>query len=418
MKYLTDLERRRSSRLFVAAIALLSAFAPMSIDMYLPALPTLTREFATDAAHVQLTLSAFFVGFGLVPLLAGPMLDRFGRRPMLGTATLLYILASLACFLAASIEHFIVLRFLQGIAAGCAPVAVRAIVRDTYQREDAARIMSLTMLIVAAAPMLAPILGGWLLVGFGWRAIFLTLAGFGAVGALVTLLLIPETLAPQYRRPLAWRVTLQGYRQLLGSGPFLRYIMTSGLMFAAMFTYVAGAPFLFINLYGVAPEHFGLIFAINVTGMMIGATLNSRLVRHVGSERMLGFGTSLAAAAGIALLAAVGLADWGIAAVIAPVALMTCGLGMIAPNATALSLQNWPHMAGTASAVSSFTQSAFGALAGGVVGLFHNGTALPMAAIMATCAVLCLLVYRLGPRADAAIPPGPLPRGGADGGAP
>ena len=389
-----DIASRRF-RVLLPVLAMLTAFAPLSIDMYLPSFPTLTQSFGTDVSRVQLTLSAFLLGFGLSPLIYGPLADRFGRRPMLMVAATLYIGASALCAVATDIDQLIALRFLQALGAGGGPVLVRAIIRDLYERDEAARTMSLMMVIVGAAPMMAPLIGGVLLVEFGWRSIFWSLAGFGLVCLVLVLLALRESLPHQFRRPLAFGSALSGYRELLANRRYLGFVLTSSLMFAGMFAYLAGSPFVFIELYGVSERLYGVLFALNVLGMVLTATINSRLVRRHGSRKLLRVGVGIVLATGIGLLA-VGLTGaGGLPLVMASLFPLFCALSLVAPNATASALQDFPHMAGTASALAGSLQFGLGAVTAALVGLWHDGTQLPMMATVGLCALASAATYLL-----------------------
>lgn len=383
----------RRFRILLPVLAMLSAFAPLSIDMYLPSFPLLTQAFHTDASRVQLTLSAFLLGFGFSPLVYGPLADRFGRRPVLLGAAVLYIVASALCAVATDIEHLIALRFLQALGAGAGPVIVRAIIRDLYTHEEAARTMSLMMVIVGAAPMLAPSIGGILLVEFGWRSIFWVLSGFGLVCIVLVQLALRESLPAQFRRPLAFKSTLGGYASLLTNARYLGFVLTGSLLFAGMFAYLSGSPFVFIELFGVSERFYGVLFALNVGGMVLMATVNSRLVRRHGPRKMLKAGVVIVALTGIVLLIVGFSGANSLPVVVASLFPLFCALSLVAPNATASALQDFPHMAGTASALAGALQFGLGALTGALVGVWHDGTALPMMVTVGLCALASATLY-------------------------
>lgn len=383
----------RRFRILLPVLAMLSAFAPLSIDMYLPSFPLLTQAFHTDASRVQLTLSAFLLGFGFSPLVYGPLADRFGRRPVLLGAAVLYIVASALCAVAIDIEHLIALRFLQALGAGAGPVIVRAIIRDLYTHEEAARTMSLMMVIVGAAPMLAPSIGGILLVEFGWRSIFWVLSGFGLVCIVLVQLALRESLPAQFRRPLAFKSTLGGYASLLTNARYLGFVLTGSLLFAGMFAYLSGSPFVFIELFGVSERFYGVLFALNVGGMVLMATVNSRLVRRHGPRKMLKAGVVIVALTGIVLLIVGFSGANSLPVVVASLFPLFCALSLVAPNATASALQDFPHMAGTASALAGALQFGLGALTGALVGVWHDGTALPMMVTVGLCALASATLY-------------------------
>src|SRR3990167_7951425 len=259
----------------------LSAFGPLAIDFYLPSFPTLARVFATDVEHVQLSLAAYFIGLALGQLVYGPLADRFGRRKPLLAGALLFRLASLPCALAPSLEWLMVARFVQALG-GCAGMVVnRAVVRDLCDPIASAKVFSQLMLIMGLAPILAPLAGGALLGWLGWQSIFACLFAFGVLSWLGVALWLPETLAADSpNAPL--RGALGESRRLLGDWPFLGHALTGGLAVAGMFAYIAGSPFVFIELYGVPAEHYGWLFGSNALGFILVAQLNAWLVARHG----------------------------------------------------------------------------------------------------------------------------------------
>ncbi len=323
----------------------------------------------------------------------GPIADRFGRRPTLIVSSLLYMVASAGCALVNDVDHLIVGRFLQALAAGGGPVVVRAIIRDLYEKNDAARMMSVMMVVVGVAPMLAPLLGGYVLVAFDWRAIFWILTGFGAICFVLSLGVLRETLHAHNKRTLALGSSLRSYWSLLRNRRYMGYVLTASLLFAGMFAFLSGSPFVFIQVYHVPDQYYGLLFAINVMGMIGTATINSRMVRARGPQKMLKIGICVISVSVVAQLL-VGLTGWGgLPLLIAALFPMFCSLSLIAPNATACALQDFPHMAGTASALSGCLQFGVGAFSGALVGVLYNGSALPMILVVATCASGCVLCW-------------------------
>ena len=283
---------------FTAILGALTAFGPLSVDMYLPALPTLADSFGTSPSQVQLTLSGFFVGFGLGQLVYGPLSDHWGRRPPLLAGIALYVGASLLCALSTRVTALIALRLVQGLGACAGPLIARAVVRDVYERDRAARMLSLMMLVMGAAPLVAPLLGGQLLLAFGWRSIFGVLAGFGVLCFLGAWLGLAETLDATRRSEASLIVRLGRYKALLRDRAYIGYSLSSGAAYAGMFAYFAGSPFVFIRLYRVPAERYGFLFALNVVGLMVCAAINSRLVLRVGADRLLRGGVVAVAAAG------------------------------------------------------------------------------------------------------------------------
>ena len=383
----------------VAILALLCAMTPLSIDMYLPALPSLVATYGASRGEVQLTLSAFIVAFGAGQILYGPLGDHFGRRPVLLGGVLLYVVTSALCALAQSIEQLIVLRFLQGLAACGVPSMARAMVRDLAERDRAAAALSTIMASVSLAPMVAPFIGANILEIADWRAIFWTLGAFGIVACLAAAAGAPESLAPALRGPLDFRLVLQRYGELLQSRLFLGYALCSACVFAGMFAFLSGSSFVLIETYGLSPRVYSYCFAANVVAITAGASLNALMVRRLGAERVLRSAVWLPAIAGGALLAA-GLLEHtthilGIWPFVPLFVAGIAGISVVAPNATAGALQNYPHMAGIASSLIGIVQYGLGAIFGVIVGQLAGGSILPMVAVMAMGGIGCLLSHRL-----------------------
>jgi len=363
----------------------------MSVDMYLPAFPALAQDLMTDSGQVQLTLSAFLLGFAFAPIVWGPLSDRFGRKPILYAGLAIFVVASIGGALSASIDILIAFRFLQAVGGSAAASLARAIVRDRYDREEAARTLSLLFVVMAIAPMAAPILGGQVLVFFGWRAIFWALAGFGVMCLAITVYPLRETLPAARRTRHDVGEMAKSYGALVRNKRYLGYAFCQGLSFAGMFAYIAGSPFVVIELFGIAPELYGFLFAAHVIALMVGSFVNSRLVTRIGVDRMLAAGTIGIAVGGVLVFLA-GAFVVPLAVFIGAVVVMMLFVTMIGANATAGALSEFPHMAGTASAFLGMMQFAAGAAAGALVGVFHDGTAMPLVVVMMASGLLALVV--------------------------
>ena len=277
----------RLTPLLLGLLALLSSFTPLSIDMYLPALPVISTELHASAGDIQLTLSAFLLAFGFGQIFYGPAGDRFGRRPVILTGLATYVLASIGCAFAAEAGQLVVLRLLQGLAACGGVVLARTMVRDLAEKDQAARAMSLMHACSSIAPMLAPLIGGQVLWFLGWRAIFWVLAGIGVIAWTFAFLRLPETLRPEYRQPLHLGSVVRRYGELVRHRAFMGYALTGGFQFAALFSFLSGSPFVFIERYGIEPRLYGLIFAFQVAFLTVGSLTNARFVPRVGAHRML-----------------------------------------------------------------------------------------------------------------------------------
>ena len=360
----------------------LSAFAPLSIDMYLPALPALGRGFGVSAAQVQLTLSACLLSLALGQLVAGPLSDALGRRRPLLVGVAAYTVASLLCVLAPSVGALVAVRFVQGLAGAAGIVIARAVVRDRYAGVAAARYFSLLMLVNGLAPILAPVIGGQLLRVTSWRGVFVVLAAIGALLLLATASGLDETLAPADRHTGGLPATLATFRRLLADRFFVGYALSSGLSFAAMFAYIAGSPFVLQDIYGLSPQLFSLVFGVNALGIMAASQINGRLVDRAPLPRLLAVGLAMTALGGIAVLAAV-LGHVGLIGVTPALCVVVSSQGIVLPNATSLALSGHPRTAGSASALLGVLQYVIGAAAAPLVGVGGTATALPMAAVIA-----------------------------------
>jgi len=291
----------------VLIIGGLSAFGPLSMDLYLPALPSLTRDLGGSASLVQLTLTACLLELAAGQVVAGPLSDALGRRRPLFVGLVAYVLASLLCALAPSVPLLVVFRLIQGTAAASGVVIARAVVRDVYQGSDVARFLALTMLISGLAPILAPMLGGQLLRVTSWRGAFAVLAAIGLLLLVASAVGLGETLRPERRRSGGVQATLTTFRGLIADRLFMGYALTSGLAMGAAFTYVSGAPFVLEDIYGLSPQVFALLFGTNALGILLLGQLGGWLVGRVGSRRLLIAGLDVASAGGLLLLAAVSL---------------------------------------------------------------------------------------------------------------
>jgi MFS transporter, DHA1 family, multidrug resistance protein len=376
-------------RIFI--FGFLTAIAPLSIDIYLPALPTLRQALSADESQTLLTLSAFFMGFGIGQLLFGPLSDRFGRRSPLVIGLGVYTAASVGCALADSMTTIVLLRFIQALGGSVVPPAVQAMVRDLYDRDQSARILSLNMLVTAAAPIVAPLIGGQVLLFADWRAIFWVLVAFGILSIGATLIL-PETLAPSRRHDAHPVAMLLGYAELFRNSRYVGYVACSTFYFCCLFAFIAGSPFVYIEYFGVPPQYYGLLFGVNMLGMIAATSINSRIVVRRGADRLLLIACSIGAAAGIVLLVT-GLGGLGgIAGIALPLFAVLSLLTVVASNAVSGALSVFPHRAGAAAALAGAVQFGAAALTSAAVGWFADGTPRPMIIIICAAAVASLAV--------------------------
>jgi MFS transporter, DHA1 family, multidrug resistance protein len=373
----------------------LTAFAPLSIDMYLPSLPTLERVFMTPAAPVQLTLSAFLAGIAIGQAFYGPLSDRFGRKPPLYAGLTLYIAASIACAYAPSIDAMIVLRFVQA-ASGCAGIVIaRAIVRDLVEGIEAARAFSSLILVMGVAPILAPLLGGYVLQWFGWQAIFWALALFGLACLVAVATRVPETRPPGRRTTGGVVSAIVVYARLIADRSFLGYALTSALALAGMFVYITTSPHLFIDVFGLSTQAYGWLFGTNAAGFIAVSQLNRLLLNRFGMHRLLAWGVRLNFAAALVLLLAAVSGFDGLAAILVPLFVAIASLGILMPNAVAAALAGHAIHAGSASALIGTTQFVLGAAAGAIAAGLHSESALAMAGAIAGSSAAAVAAHTL-----------------------
>ncbi|MFD0684662.1 multidrug effflux MFS transporter [Actinomadura fibrosa] len=393
-----DVPAGRRRLVFVTVLGALTAIAPLSIDMYLPALPELASDLSTGAMQAQLTLTACVVGLALGQAVAGPLSDALGRRRPLLVGLAVYALASLLCVAAPTVEALLALRFVQGAAGAAGIVIGRAIVRDLYDGVAAAKFFSLLMLVNGLAPILAPVLGGQLLRLMPWPGVFAVLAGVGVALLLGSVFGLRETLPPERRETGGARATLGTFRGLLADRAFVGYALSGALAFAAMFTYISGSPFVLQDIYGLSPQEFSVAFGVNALGIVAAGHLGGRLAGRVSLERLLAAGLAVVAVGGVGLPVAV-LAGAGLPGVLPALFLVAAGQGLILPNATALALAGRPQrVGGSASALLGLAQFAIGGAAAPLAGVAGSGTAVPMALTIAVLAAAAVAVTALAAR--------------------
>ncbi|MQA10137.1 MAG: Bcr/CflA family efflux MFS transporter [Pseudonocardiaceae bacterium] len=383
---------RRSKVRFALILGGLTALGPLSIDMYLPALPTIAGELSTTASSVQLTLTACLIGIALGQILAGPLSDSFGRRRPLLVGLSIYTTLSLLCALAPSVEMLVGLRALQAIGVAAGMVIARAAVRDLFSGTAMTKFFSNLMLVTGLAPILAPVLGGQVLQFTSWRGVFVLLGGFGAMLLIVTALWLPETLPAARRTPARISRTLRVFGGLLTDRLFVGYGLSCGLMFAAIFAYISGSAFVLQGIYGLSPQAYSIVFGVNSLGLVALGQLNGRIVGRFSERRLLTTGLVMANVGGIGLVIAA-LSEIGLAAILPPLFLLVSANGFVMPNATALALGAHPRTAGSASALLGVLQFVVGGVAAPLVGLAGESSALPMAVVMAGLAIAGLTVF-------------------------
>jgi DHA1 family bicyclomycin/chloramphenicol resistance-like MFS transporter len=388
-----DQARLRHAEL-VVILAVLSLIAPLAIDMYLPALPFIAQGLGATDAAAQLTLPTYFAGFAIGQAFYGPIADRFGRKAPLYFGLTIYIFASLGCALAPDIDTLIGLRFLQA-AGGCVgTVIARAMVRDLFSGADAIRVYSRVLLVFGLGPILAPMVGSGVLLWFGWREIFYLLTAIGVLSLVLIIIRLPETLDPAHVRPLRLSSIVVNYWRLFTHRNFVGYALTGGTMMAGTFAYIAGLPFVIVNIYGHPSSYFSWTFGINAVGFILASQVNVRMQRRHSPERVL-FAALLLQAVAAVVFVIDAFAGWGgLFGILVPLFFWVATMGFVIPNTTALAMGPFAANAGAASAMLGVLQFVLAAGSSALVAALADGTARPMVACMALFSILSLLINR------------------------
>lgn len=379
----------RKFGILITVLGALTAFGPLSIDMYLPALPRIARDFAVPLSTVQLSLTSFFIGLAFGQVFYGPLADRFGRKLPLYIGLSIYTVASLVCAVSSNSDNLIAARFFQAIGSCSGMVASRAVVRDLFDEKDSAKVFSLLMLVMGAAPILAPLIGGYVSEAFGWRVLFVILAALSTMSLIAVRFLLPETKKANPEAKLL--KALSTYLSIAKDGRFVGYAVAGGAAQAGMFAYITGSPFVFINLFGIAPENYGWIFGSNALALIAASQLNVRLLKRSSPERILALAFPILALAGLGLLVS-SVFDLGFVPVVASLFIYVGFLGITFPNTTAAALVHEGRRAGSASALLGTIQFILAALASAAVSFFHDGTSVSMAIVIAGCGLLALII--------------------------
>ncbi|MFF1510760.1 Bcr/CflA family multidrug efflux MFS transporter [Streptomyces sp. NPDC058326] len=387
---------RRTGLLVTLVLGGLTALPPLSMDMYLPALPEVTGALNAPAATVQLTLTACLAGMALGQLVVGPMSDKWGRRRPLLIGMIVYVLATAVCALAPTAELLIGFRLLQGLAGAAGIVIARAVVRDLYDGVEMARFFSTLMLISGVAPIIAPLIGGQILRITDWRGVFHVLTAIGVLLTLVVWRFLDETLPVERRHEGGVGEALRTMRGLLADRVFTGYMLTGGLAFAALFAYISASPFVVQEIYGASPQTFSLLFGLNSIGLVAVGQVNGKLlVGRVSLDKALGWGlgTILVASLALLLMTSGVFGEVGLVPVAAGLFVLMSAMGLAMPNTNAQALMRTPHAAGSASALLGTTSFLIGAVASPLVGIAGEHTAVPMAVVQLTCAVLAAACF-------------------------
>lgn len=393
-----------SSGLFrsAAILGLLSAVGPFAIDMYLPALPNVAADLGSTIAGAQMTLTAYFIAFGLAQLVYGPLADQVGRKPPLYIGLSIFIVGSLGCTFAPSIETLIAFRFVQGMGAAVVMVIPRAIIRDLHTGAEATRLMALIMLVISISPMLAPLAGSGVIYISNWRSIFAILCGAAVLSLLMTAFLQSETLAKEHRVPVNLKNLAKGTKTLFLDRGFMMLTLIGGFGLASFFVFIASASFVYTGQFGMSPVQFSLAFAANAVGFFAASQLAAPFGKRFGMIR-----TVSGAVTGFMLfsilLLVLTLAGFGtLPVIIGLLFLANACLGLVFPTTMVMALEEHGEIAGLASSLGGTLQMVAGGVAVMLAGPFFDGTATPMVIAIAICSIIAFILTRFVVRPVAA----------------
>ena len=391
-------KRRTNKFHLITILGLLTAIGPFSIDMYLPAFPDIAKGLHTTVADVTLSLSSFFIGISFGQLLYGPLLERFGRKKPLYAGLCIYLIASVGCALAASVNALIVLRLLQALGGCVGMVAARAMVRDLFEVKENAKVFSMLMLVVAVSPIIAPTLGGYVTSLLGWRYVFVMLIIVDIVIIISAYFLLPESRKPNPNFSLRPGPILNNFSGVIRHPQFYTYALTAAVSAAGLYAYIGGSPHVFMEIFHVSEKQYGWIFALIAMGLIGASQVNSLMLRNYTSDQLIRVALFCQSVVGITTvcLTLFGLTDLFVTIFL--IFVFLCTQGFVFPNASALSLAAFGHTAGSASALLGAIQMTIGACTSALVSILQNHTALPMTGVMACCAISALSVFSFGKR--------------------
>jgi len=391
-------QQRKNNFYLILILGLLTAIGPFSIDMYLPAFPDIAKGLHTTVADVTLSLSSFFIGISFGQLLYGPLLERFGRKKPLYTGLCIYLLASIGCALAGSVNALIVLRLLQALGGCVGMVAARAMVRDLFEVKENAKVFSMLMLVVAVSPIIAPTMGGYVTSMLGWRYVFVMLIIVDIIVIISAYFLLPESRKPNPNFSLRPRPILNNFSGVIRHPQFYTYALTAAVSAAGLYAYIGGSPHVFMEIFHVTEKQYGWIFALIAMGLIGASQVNSLLLRTYTSDQLIRVALFCQSMIGITMVCLTLLGWTDLFVTIFLIFVFLCSQGFVFPNASALSLAAFGHTAGSASALLGAIQMTIGACTSALVSLLQNHTALPMAGVMACCAISALSVFSFGKR--------------------
>ncbi|CAM3643114.1 Bicyclomycin resistance protein [Vibrio aerogenes CECT 7868] len=378
--------------LFLAILSTLMAFASLSTDIYLPAMPVMAKDLQGDA---ELTVTGFLIGFALAQLVWGPISDALGRRLPLFIGMVMFTIGSAGCALSTDIQQIVFWRVFQAFGACTGPMLARAMIRDSFTRTRAAQMLSTLLFIMAIAPIAGPLAGGQIIRVTSWHAVFWLLVVIGGL-MFLSLFILPETLPPEKRVKVSLSGAFRNYFMLLSNREFMRYTLCLTFFYVAAYAFMTGSPFVYISFFGVDPQYFGWLFALNIVGVMVMSLLNRRLVLHYSLESLLKIAVGVAAFATLILALVVKMQVGGVVAVVVSIFMFFSMNGIIAANSTTAAMEAAPSMAGSASALIGSLQYGSGIVSSLLLAFFRDGTPWTMAWIMLVFAFasVVMLLYR------------------------
>ncbi|MBN6075956.1 Bcr/CflA family multidrug efflux MFS transporter [Aggregatibacter actinomycetemcomitans] len=382
----------KTNVIFVAALGILSMLPPLSVDMYLPAFLNIAQDFQVSNDQVQHTLTSFAYGLALGQLFWGPFGDSFGRKPIILLGVTVAALAALILTQIHSIGNFTALRFIQGFFGAAPVVLVGALLRDLFDKNELSKMMSTITLVFMVAPLVAPILGGYIVYFFHWHAIFYVIAMMGLLSILLVFFVVPETHHKEKRIPLRLNIIARNFMALWKQKPVLGYMFAASFAFGGLFSFVTAGSIVYIGIYGIKPENFGYFFMLNIAVMIFGSFLNGRLVHKVGAETMLRVGLAVQFLSAIWLVLVV-LLDLGFWAMAIGIAIFVGQNSLISSNAMASILEKFPNAAGSANSMVGSVRFGTGACVGSLVALMNMSSATPMLLTMVVCSVMAVVCY-------------------------
>jgi DHA1 family bicyclomycin/chloramphenicol resistance-like MFS transporter len=386
---------RPGSLALTLLLAMLTGIGPLSVDMYLASLPSIGRLLGAPTSQVQLTISAYLIGFAIAQVFYGPLSDRHGRRPVLLAALGIYLVATLACMISISIETLIAARFVQAVGGSGASVLARAVVRDMYDGTRVGRELARMAAIMALAPLVAPLIGGVLETAFGWRSNFVALLSFGLAAWLMVWFLLPETVRQRAPEPVSIGSILRSYRRFIGDAGFVIHLGIAACCLCGLFAWISSAAFVLQDIYGLSPFTFGLAFALASLGYMLGTMIAARFVMRWGAARTMGFGATAMALGGLTMALLLTFTTYGAWGVVAAIGVYMIGMGMTLAQAQAGALLPFPDRAGAASSLLGLVTQTGSAAVGAILGHSLGVTAWPLAVAMLLAGGLALLLWTL-----------------------